>query len=592
MSLPLLSLDVIGIITYLLDGDDVFRLKLAGSRLLWTKIEASCTALFCFVRPTLAFPFSAFSLPRLAHLSVSVPLGYASSPLRLHHRLPLPSRPLGGVQSIRFNFSQSLSVLSLVDASPALSSAFPNLTRLKITGSHAFITPDNLRALPRTLKSFSAKNRQQYTATISYLDVLPNLPRHLERLSLKEIRIQPNEQSKTYEGAEWPKSLTRLKIDRFDSRSFLSHLPVAIEEIKCSFMPATTPIEPIRTSQLPRTLRKLVLKSLFIVWPYIIHDGDLPPNLVVHDLGIENTQHENSTEELPRSLEVYRFSDESLRAQNDWDVKFPSLTSIGDDRVLTAEDVPYLPKSLKNLNIEGDVSLTDPSSEPYPWKYLKDLNITSLEAPVVSVEQAMSLPSCLTSLSICPSPLIVTPGTDASVSSSTNSDSDESFCQLEKQTFSFLPSSLASLSFNLELLPSLDCFALLPPSLTKLLFHARNESWNNLANDVSLFQHFPVLPLLDSLHILDVDYAGAWRVWLRDLYDDDGRRTPQLKSLVVSMGNTEGAVLHDPSNSHLLYLPKTLKSRHSQQLRAWSTTSKSCRNFLPAFTPLNSTLGT
>lgn len=187
----------------------MFRLKLCGSAQLSAKIEASCEALLCLVAPFVAFPFSAYTLPRLRSLQVYTDPVYYATPLRLRHRPPLPPAPIPSLTSLKMRFSQSLSALPLDSAFDH----FPNLLHLELDHACRPITQQHLSSLPRGLLSLILKSSQSCRSIVPIpYSIIAQLPRPLETLIVQPIALAPNPETLRFEEIDWPPNLKELTL--------------------------------------------------------------------------------------------------------------------------------------------------------------------------------------------------------------------------------------------------------------------------------------------------------------------------------------------------------------------------------------------
>ena len=521
MSLPGLSVDVVGFIAFLLDGCEIFRLKLCGSAQLWTKIVASRPKLRIHLAPLSPFPFSAFNMPQLTYLKVS----FASqSPACLAYRIPLPSQPIPTLESLEFNFLQSLRVLGLDNARPNLNTYFCNLRRLELSGNGANINEEHILALPRSLQVFAIRcEEEKQLASVHYLALL-HVPPQLMELTIECMIVQASKDSNTFEGLVWPPTLTKLCVTHFANPSIFRALPRTVQELEIGCAEFSGSYK-AHTSDLPPSVTKFKISygALRSAAFEMVSDGVFPPNLVEYDTLAKYERMEDLVG-LPSSVEKLNYSHELLRTP-ELIAKFPKLRVAPYYYGITAP-FPHFPPLLEKL------SLAAFEANLIPWSALPR-SLTSLYAPLSTVEQVLALPKSITHLHITQSSVI-----------------------LDKEFFGAFWPLLTDLSFELACIASSDTLAHLPTTLEALTLRLQQKTPQGIEMEKSLFHYLPVLHRLHSLYFYCYSSDFEWRSWLLEL--EDGKKTPVLREISSYLAITSSAS-QDTTNSHLRHLPRTLR---------------------------------
>lgn len=519
MSLALIPVDIIASITSIIYGNDIIRLRLCGNNMLWSKIVLAKPALNCQIEPLQQYPFSAFSVPNLSSLSVCIPKGHVVAPIRLEHRLPLPPKPIPTLERLNLSFAQSLRVLEPELPSHRLSTLCPHLTHLSLSGSCAPIAFQHFAELPDTLLHLAIRTMHfRSSPSIDYL-CLTKLPKNLEVLILRYVTILADSKTRTYDSLKWPLKLSKLKIDRFSHASILTILPAQLEVLKIRIHKDADDYT-LHTSKLPATLTDVRIFSHSVT---VLPDGVFPPQLRRFDPHMFWTLAE--LKGMPPTIEKMHFALPLLKTPG-WRESFPNLCTVpGFSTNRAMEYFPYLPTRLTLLAFHVGVE------NAIPWSLIPP-HLTSTKLPISSSEQMKHVPSSVRVLQLMVNNV-----------------------SLSNDVFSFLPPRLVHFSICLQQLASSDSLAHLPSCLEIFTLQVR---WSTHSADPSIFSHLPVLTRLQNLSIIVV-YRGAcaWREWLLAL--EDGTRAPALEKLWVEIEPLDRTHSPDPSNSHLLHLPNSLR---------------------------------
>lgn len=271
MSLRLFSLprDCLSSIALLLDAPDLQKLIYCGNSTLVLHLRQIWTDFVFRIKQFGKFPFSAFNLPHLRNISVTMADHISIYPLNLHNQhLSLP-QPLKSLRNLTFEFLQSMRLLG--NTMP-FNHWFPNLVSLKIKGE--LLEQDVYQSgWPHTLVSLYLEHTSVHRALIDFNLFSTWLPRYLEKLVLIGVTIQAETSSK--DKIDFPPYLLSLVLDNLEYPQVLNDLPSTVTSL-CLKMAGT-----IKTSNLPSGLLYLSVYGDSLTWDI---DSLLPRSLLAFNV--------------------------------------------------------------------------------------------------------------------------------------------------------------------------------------------------------------------------------------------------------------------------------------------------------------------
>lgn len=250
-----LPVECLSMVAEYLPAAHLSRLLRTGDKVFLSKLTASVTKVDVDFGPALEWPFFVFSFQKLRSLRLIFPH------LMPFFRLPkgitdfFPHGGLPSLDSLEIQLPSAFDTLNRHPSQPPLSSIFPALRVLKVTGTGT-ITKDTLSNLPNSLVELDLKIIGfRHPVEASALDVtdLSFLPQSLESLTLCPIALNA-------EQIKFPPNLTRL-----------------------AFSPATTPFH---RDSIPSTVTDL---TLFCTSEARLTVSMMPLNLVAFHLVTANS---------------------------------------------------------------------------------------------------------------------------------------------------------------------------------------------------------------------------------------------------------------------------------------------------------------
>jgi hypothetical protein len=443
------------------------------------------------------FPFDAFALPKLRHLSVETVQGL---PVALREAPILPSMPLQTLQTLNFAFQQSFTVLVSENGVPLLEAICPNLRHLILLKSANYLTEKQAASLPRRLQNLETLDLRTGSLAInrgpslSYLHLV-DLPASLKNLEIISVKWKAEEGEEAYARLRWPPGLETFRLGFLNRASTLHYFPpcatsIYVDVADHSEVPMTT----FETSKLPKTLKRL---AVFVPGFFLKPDGIYPPELVsVSTMQLLYTGI-HSFDGLPRTLE-----------------QFPDVGPfLAEDRV-----AEYFPR-LKYLYLHRDMSFM-PKLPPFLHQLDCD---TNLPPNFVS-----ALPASLANLSLNEQSISDLVGLkDATPNlESLRIKYDRLNGILNLKAVNWFPQRLSILQMSMNLFESKESIAALPQSLTFISLSV-NEGSSDAIDDPDIFLHFP--PQLKRI-CLYLNRPCPWRQWISSMED----RYHNLEDIEVS----------------------------------------------------------
>lgn len=271
MGLPGLASEVLGLVASYLDGYDVRKLELCGSRLLNTKLATAVTNLCCAVRCLEEFPSWLFSYSKLRQLEVKAVDGTRDTLLTQTSSGFLPPQVHESLYSLEFQFSPAVELLSDYHEPRTLRTMTPNLTYLNID-SRGNLRESWVHNLPKGLKTLRLAVAQSAHTWSS--STIRSLPRTLEVLSLTTTIACYKDDERDI----WPPNIRVLEVSVTDLVCLLSVVPQTVDRLICS---ANT-CDALHTSLLPQKVKEL---RIAVRVDILVVDVPLPPQISSFWLG-------------------------------------------------------------------------------------------------------------------------------------------------------------------------------------------------------------------------------------------------------------------------------------------------------------------
>jgi Leucine-rich repeat (LRR) protein len=223
------------------------------------------------------------------------------------------------MERLRFEFSQSLSLLAYDELSSSLSALLPNLTHLCLRGCTSQIVPSMLQNLPRVLEILSIHPSNLFPPGILKAADFQYLPKGITKLSLKNVIIG----SVDDEWKHLPQGLKHLSLADVSELDLISQLPPLVECLKLRFTHKMGPRPHSSVAVLPSSLRHFFCNNL-----HFVLDSPLPPHLEQFSCSL--SAHEASWKTiqdlLPISLRVLPPCASNIELLNDRvSERFPNL---------------------------------------------------------------------------------------------------------------------------------------------------------------------------------------------------------------------------------------------------------------------------
>lgn len=485
MSLTHTSDDSLSQILYFLNGEDIYRLLIVGSKRLTARVLQNTLSFENkFVRPTL-FPSYCFAFPQLRSIIVrNERIGLNRGHVSLLGRSMLPSEPMAELLSLELDFP--LSPLLFAPLPPHqglnLSSSFPKLTSLIVTSRSINTLPDGwAESLPQTLTSLKLevctdKNYNHTPIHSSTFGLLPNGLQELHFGDLTQISAGP------LNLARFP-DLRVLRLLNTPSWEALDSLPDSLEELTIQ---TWHPIEVdyiFPLSRIPPKIRVWHLRGLHLEFEY---DRVAPSTIEELHLGhVANFTRDRLKQffhpEKLRKLSWVSESSEGIDApllQHLPNIELAEAFEVLIDGSTTLET---LPRKLKKLSLAVALS----NSPHLPLNHLPP-TLKDLQCPIHLAEDVSALPRTLSKLSVFPLHYYA----PSQLSTEVWRNLPSQLKRLEANTlvfarnidFDFLPGTLETLFLNFTgakdavMLGQIRFSHATQESLKSLSIHTRNDS--------------------------------------------------------------------------------------------------------------------
>lgn len=265
-----LPVDIYQHFTRLISGEECFRLVLCGDKSVIQRVHVAMVEFRSERPPFGKFPFSAFNLPSLQIIQVSMEPHVASHPLLLNGAIPMPTKAMKAVQKLDFFFCQSFAILT---KTLPLSSVFPNLIELKLRGSREYLDECFASALPRCLLRLELEvDSCIFHSHRLHYSVLMGLPAGLKHLKIGIVPFEGDCDQITL-----PSSLQSLELRGVPDYELLKRCPIGIQSLTLYSLFSD---QNVKTSDFPPNLVNLeLLTSSIFDELHIEMDAKLPSSL-------------------------------------------------------------------------------------------------------------------------------------------------------------------------------------------------------------------------------------------------------------------------------------------------------------------------
>lgn len=221
--------DILEIILYHVEAEDVFSLMTCGNRQFTRLLTRCCRHLSMEASNEKRFPYWAFKLNNLIDFVIYGTNCYRHVELLLKGPDLELKEGLHALQVIHFEFSSSLDIIR--DGGATLQGLFPHLHTLALIGSKELVSEAFLTHLPRTLQRLCLLPIGSFITTSNInISAIARLPESLTHLELSCVTVS-SRYHHLENGPYFPPNLKVLAIGALGDPEPLNHLPLQLESL-------------------------------------------------------------------------------------------------------------------------------------------------------------------------------------------------------------------------------------------------------------------------------------------------------------------------------------------------------------------------